>query len=235
MTMSIAIYIDSGANPKGVRQWIHHFKRLGIPYAKVLADDILNESIYAHDILIMPGGADTPYCEKLHGQGVQVIQNFVRQGGRYVGSCAGAYFAHNHITWHNTTESIVANRELALFHGTAKGPLHKPYDPNSEHGALPVPMKLTPDPLKIGTAMVYLNGGPAMAVDTNTTVCAEFVMQNHTYPAIIYKKIEKGDAIALSPHIEYTESFLHKKIPTCPNRQPMWEYIVQHIILKPFV
>lgn len=44
-------------------------------------------------LLVMPGGADLPYCRCLNGIGNQVIRRFVQQGGAYLGLCAGAYYA----------------------------------------------------------------------------------------------------------------------------------------------
>ncbi len=232
MTKNIAIYTDTGAGPESITQWKIHFDRLHILYTEILATDILQGALSAYDIFIVTGGADVLYCEKLRGQGVQYIRDFVIHGGHYIGSCAGAYFAHSHIAWHNTTESIVGKRELALFNGTAKGPLHKPYVPTTEQGTIGVSMTLTPDPENIGTATVYLNGGPIMAVDTHTTILGEFSHKRHTYPAIIQKRIGTGKATALSPHIEYSEDFLQNKIPPCRNRQKMWDYILKHIILR---
>ncbi len=232
MTKHIAIYTDAGAGANSVQQWIYHFDRLCLPYRKICATDVLNGELSACDICILPGGADIPYCQKLHGQGVQYIRHFVQQGGHFVGSCAGAYFAHSHITWHNGGETIVGKRQLALFNGTATGPLHAPYVVASEQGAVVVPMTLTDDVKNIGTALTYANGAPKMAVDADTLVLAVFGFNNTTYPAIIQKPIGNGTATALSPHIEYSESFLKNKIPPCPNRPRMCDYVLKHIVLK---
>ena len=42
---------------------------------------IINEDLSPYKSLIIPGGADLPYCEKLNGMGNQKIKNFVANGG----------------------------------------------------------------------------------------------------------------------------------------------------------
>ena len=39
--------------------------------------------------IVFPGGADSPYQEKLQGEGNRVIRQFVEEGGWYLGFCAG--------------------------------------------------------------------------------------------------------------------------------------------------
>src|SRR3989338_11408695 len=46
---------------------------------------------------VMPGGRDSPYVESLNFAGVTKIQDYVKEGGAYLGICAGAYFAANKI------------------------------------------------------------------------------------------------------------------------------------------
>ena len=82
------------------------------------------------DLLAFPGGADRPYAEKLNGVGNASIRRFVKNGGRFLGVCAGAYYACRRIDFTGAEFAVKADRELGLFAGTAVGSLPrlaKPY------------------------------------------------------------------------------------------------------------
>ena len=90
------------------------------------AANIINGALADQDILIMPGGADLFFTEKLNGAGNRAIDDFVVKGGRYLGICAGAYFGARAIRWaeDNEKEVIVGTRELAFVKATAIGPAY---------------------------------------------------------------------------------------------------------------
>ena len=74
-------------------------------------------------LLVIPGGRDLPYCEKLNGEPNRAIASWVRQGGKYLGLCAGAYFASARVEFEvqDKRMSVVGSRELAFFPGVARG------------------------------------------------------------------------------------------------------------------
>lgn len=86
--------------------------------------------------LAFPGGADRPYAAKLNGRGNALIREYVQGGGRYLGVCAGAYYACRRIDFSGDGFEVKEPRELALFPGTANGsltelaPLYRPQDLN---------------------------------------------------------------------------------------------------------
>lgn len=49
------------------------------------------------NLLCIPGGQDIPYSFELSGEGNRQIRKFVENGGRFLGICAGAYFASGEI------------------------------------------------------------------------------------------------------------------------------------------
>lgn len=77
------------------------------------------------EVLIMPGGTDIHYCSLLNGQGNKNIQQFVEDGGMYVGICAGAYYACSAIYFSRNSYAISERRELSFFPGQAIGSLPK--------------------------------------------------------------------------------------------------------------
>lgn len=73
--------------------------------------------------LAFPGGADRPYAEKLDGRGNALIRGYVEGGGRFLGVCAGAYYACRRIDFTGGDFAVKADRELGFFPGTAVGSL----------------------------------------------------------------------------------------------------------------
>ncbi len=75
------------------------------------------------DIIAFPGGADRPYANKLDGAGNASIRRFVEGGGRFLGVCAGAYYACSRIDFTGAEYAVKSPRELGFFPGTAIGSL----------------------------------------------------------------------------------------------------------------
>ena len=72
-------------------------------------------------LLVMPGGADRPYCEDLNGEGTANIRAFALRRS-FLAWCAGGYFAARRIEFHKgLDDEVVSPRELGLFPGTAVG------------------------------------------------------------------------------------------------------------------
>lgn len=57
-------------------------------------DDIRNGKLDNYELLVVPGGPDAgeSYYEGLGEKGYEAIRQFVANGGKYLGSCAGSYF-----------------------------------------------------------------------------------------------------------------------------------------------
>jgi hypothetical protein len=51
------------------------------------------------DVLVMPGGSGSKQATNLETSGREAVQQFVKDGGGYVGICAGAYLACSHYPW----------------------------------------------------------------------------------------------------------------------------------------
>lgn len=103
---------------------------------------ISNEFLEYCDLWVMPGGADKPYCEALNGQGNKNLRAFIESGGRYYGTCAGAYYAADNLLFdeQNPTRMINEPRELKFFPGQARGPLFVPFP---EGGSCPALIALS--------------------------------------------------------------------------------------------
>jgi len=136
MTAFVCIYNGPGASD------VEDYKDA---YSKVLSDEYSFRYINSSDIiekdtlnncalLVMPGGADLPYCEALNGDGNDKIRKYVEDGGCYFGTCAGAYYGSEYVLYDENNQvgqHIEGSRELQFCLGTARGPLFKSI-PHSE-------------------------------------------------------------------------------------------------------
>ena len=156
----IYVYSDLGAAPIGLQSLkdglgkliTKKYKIKEIRAADIVAGRWKKDAI----LLIMPGGASSYYCKYLNGEGNKQIQEYVSNGGAFLGICAGAYFATKHVEFaKDEAYSTVCERELALFKGKIEGPSFLPFSYGSHFGTRAVPQVLSDG----FTFRVYYKGG----------------------------------------------------------------------------
>ncbi|SFB78743.1 Uncharacterized conserved protein, conains N-terminal glutamine amidotransferase (GATase1)-like domain [Brevinema andersonii] len=124
MERKILIYGDEGTSILGVHSFqIACSEILKLPCEIVDSNYIVSQDWYHHYALIIPGGEDIPYCSKLNGIANTKIKEYVRNGGFYLGICAGAYYASKTIEFTGESYQVFQERELAFFEGVARGSL----------------------------------------------------------------------------------------------------------------
>ena len=102
-------------------------------------------------LLVMPGGRDLPYVDRLRGKGNENISRFVRDGGSYLGICAGAYYGCSSVQFAQGDPllEVVGPRELSFFKGISQGPVFAGFDYTSNEGALAADVQLSPAGLEM--------------------------------------------------------------------------------------
>ncbi len=200
---NILIYQDYLHNPGLGHRALNDLRAPDASVGFCDADDIiggvLNEGI---KILVMPGGADLFYCERLNGAGNAAIKKYVERGGTYFGICAGAYYGCAALDWKNG--EIAGPRELAFFDGCAYGPVHQhyreiPHD-GPDYASIPLLcpwISATPFP-------VCYAGGPCFSepgAGSNAKVLARYDIDGQP-AAIIRLNYGAGSVILSGPHIE---------------------------------
>lgn len=177
-------------------------------------------------LLVIPGGADLPYCAALNGTGNERISRFVRSGGKFLGLCAGGYYglARCEFEVGNLEMEVSGPRELGFFPGTAKGCVYKGFVYDSHDGVkaaqLDVNLSALPSangehacPEKVYT---YYNGG-GMFVNASkyrgVEVLARYtgetdVPKDPDMAAVIYCKVGNGDVVLSGVHPEFTPSLM---------------------------
>ncbi|KAI9362945.1 biotin-protein ligase [Zopfochytrium polystomum] len=183
-------------------------------------------------LLVMPGGRDLPYVEQLSPHGTAMIRDWVRKGGKYLGICAGAYFASARVEFsvsETTVPPVFGDRELCFFNGIARGSITPRFQYDSDEGARAVSISMSSDLLSIlpaslrehaGVFRLYCNGAPFFnesnhLPDVDQSVASvlarygadpEIGQEAHFKPAIVECKVGAGKAILVGPHLEFGAS-----------------------------
>ena len=135
--------------------------------AAAIREGVLSECC---QLLVVPGGRDLPYCRMLNGEGNDKIRAFVRNGGSYLGLCAGGYYGASYVRFAegDPIMEVVGPRELKFYPGVAWGPTYPGFQYNSNGGARACSLDLQPSVKRLLTGVcsedissvrVYYDGG----------------------------------------------------------------------------
>eukprot|EP00890_Picochlorum_soloecismus_P001411 jgi/Picsp_1/2270/NSC_05734-R1_biotin holocarboxylase synthetase len=245
--MRVVVYQGPGAGSRSVLSVVQSLQRALRPYVRVetIGKDGLISVLNRRDAinedwrldclaLIMPGGADLPYCKQLNGDGNRIIKQYVLDGGAYIGLCAGAYFGCAEVEFEvgNPLLEVTGPRELKFFSGCGKGSIVPGFEYQTEKGASPCLVRYVDWLNSIDqcgnvvscsmlwkTTLDYVNGGPyfcktdATPVRINTRL-GENVEVIATYPdkshlaCAIQCQVGKGRAVLCSSHPELEHEWL---------------------------
>jgi biotin--protein ligase len=166
-------------------------------------------------LLVIPGGADVPYCKSLNGDGNRRISQYVRQGGSFVGFCAGGYYGSKQCEFEpeNLKLAVVGSRELAFFPGTCRGAAFGGFEYSSENGARAATLAISKSDLEEAYSFrSYCNGGGVFVdagkyKDHGVEVLASYEEEldadgGDGKAAVVYCKVGEGGAILTGPHPE---------------------------------
>lgn len=88
---------ERGIGPKNIQRCLGTSTEF--TFQTVNGDDIRGSALSQFDVLICPGGSGSKQSKALDAEGRQAVLDFVRNGGGYIGICAGAYLASSHYEW----------------------------------------------------------------------------------------------------------------------------------------
>lgn len=228
---NVLIYTGPGTNIDCVRNTYNFFKSLfsqekyDINY--IHSWNIIEENWEENsEIFIIPGGADSKYATDLGKSGCEKIRKFVKNGGKYIGICAGAYFAGRKLEFEKGTNlEIIADRFLSFFNGTTVGAILKSYSYENDSGACVATVNFDNKQF----AYAYYNGGCTFIPDSpksmdNVEIIGTYAEKNNL-PAIIKCNLGKGFAILSGVHFEQSDS---KKIETSDS---FWRKFIKEKLL----
>ncbi len=126
MSMAL-VYVDQGVCLPSAEALVKQLTSLLDPAVAVLKVDgqyVKSQPWQDKAIVFVMGGGNCRYWdEQLGAEGVEKIQRYVLGGGKFMGFCAGAYFAAAESIFVLSNGSIKKSRPLAFFPGKAFGPL----------------------------------------------------------------------------------------------------------------
>lgn len=206
--ISVAIYDDEGCWADGITAFEKFLDWKGASYHRLNGKDIrfgkLNNIDY--DIIYIPGGMANFYYKRMQDGGVNSLREFVKNGGGYIGICAGAYFAADSIIWENGKY----NYNLDLFDGIAYGSIKEiiPWDNYTlTNITLNLDNQLSKFQKKQYTTLYY--GGPAFLPHNNSNINILATWDSfQNKPAIINFKYGEGRVFLTGPHLEIEENSL---------------------------
>lgn len=214
----VAVYTDAGAGQSETDLVKALKANKQVEVHRVTAEQIREGILNDMDVLIHPGGSGSKQGLELGAEGRENVRSFVKDGGGFIGVCAGAYLASADYEWslHLLDAKVIDRAHWARGTGTVQVGLSeegrallKHDSPTAEiyygQGPLLAPAGKPdiPDykPLGIYETEIAKNGAP------------EGVMKGTT--AIASGEFGKGRVFCFSPHPEKTkglEPFLDRAI-----------------------
>lgn len=209
---TIYIYNDKGVSNESVTHTKDFFSATSYNVKYLDAKDLL-KGTWTQDaaLFVMPGGADRLYVTKLQGKGDEIIQKYVKEGGSFLGICAGSYYASGFVEFDKGgPDEVVGKRDLKLINSYAIGPVLARYSYNSNKGARAAALVCKTNKLNI-----FYNGGPYFKIPASNTT-AEVICtysEKDNLPAIVYSKYGKGKVLLSAVHFEYDPTKLNHADP----------------------
>lgn len=223
----VYIYNDYGADELHVLRLQSHLRQLlGSSYVVRLinATDVISGDWKNNAALfMMPGGFDLGFIHSLGNLGAEQIREYVRQGGSYLGTGAGSYYACDRIEFGMHTEDEVhGERPLKFYPDLCSGPLFGSYSyyDYSTARAADITFHYIPtsaDGTNLVSFKAYYNGGNTFNVTQANSVsnCVTLGTFDHlsNAPAIVKCNVNNGRAVLSSVHLEFGSEHLNPNDP----------------------
>ncbi len=192
----IGIYSGVGSWDVNVEAFINFFDFYEYTWILVDEKDMGNMDLAGKiDAIIFPGGFAAEYKNLIPNHDNLIY--FLKEGGIFIGTCAGAYYASDILTWHGTDYQY----PLGFYDGRGIGPLAGQVNWGDVTG-----FQLTPGhPVNESfnqTLDIYYFDGPYFDIDETASVeiIASYVVNNQ--PAVIAGRYGEGKYLLFGPHPE---------------------------------
>lgn len=193
----VGVWADAGVWHQGAKAVVAALEGEGVP-CRVLDRSLLTaDGLKGLEAVVLPGGW-APHQWRAAGEGgLAAVKNFVENGGRVVGVCAGAYLLCETVKYEGQTYPY----PLGLFDGVAAGPV-KGLAAYPEWGAAKLTATDAGKKRGLGVldgAEVAYSGGPCFEKGTDVTVLAKYADGS---AAAVCRPVGKGEAVLLGGHPE---------------------------------
>lgn len=192
----VGLYSGKGSWEENVEVTGYFLDHYGFEWSSFDEVDAVSLDFSNHfDLLWFPGGFAAEYKNFINEH--SNIRDFVKDGGLFIGSCAGAYYASDILRWQGTDYEY----PLKLFEGKGVGPLAGQIG-WGETGIVELEEKhpVNQD-FNLEKEMYYYDGPYFEPYDKDSvTVLARY--QVNSEPAVIAGNKGKGKYLLLGPHPE---------------------------------
>jgi glutamine amidotransferase-like uncharacterized protein len=119
----VALFEDEGS--KGAAEKVEKCLKVDparFSFKRVSAADIRDGVLKDFDVIVQGGGSGSGQAKALEEKGRENIKQFVKDGGGYVGICAGSYLASSSYTWslHILNAKVIDREHWARGSGQVK-------------------------------------------------------------------------------------------------------------------
>ena len=206
--LRVAIYCGAGVGSDGPVRLEGLLQGTGNVMARVVCPEAIRAGVLGQfDVVLFPGGTGKGTAEALGENGRRAVERFVREGGGYLGICAGAYLATSGYEW---GLKIIDARTVDSKHW--------------KRGKGTVKIELTPAGREMlgareGELPIYYANGPLLGPGGRNDL-ADYTVLSHfrqemrqsdapegvmlNTPAMIAAAYHKGRVALFSPHPEKT-------------------------------
>lgn len=206
--LRIGLYVDRGSSGGGVLRWANLIEfSPQSELVTITGQDIRDGKLQSVDLLLMPGGYPTRQYGTMKPEGIKILREWIKNGGNYVGSCAGLSTALNHkdrlrllpFIRRPNSGGASGNTQIEISERGAKILGVTPGKRTVTYASGPIPMPgRKPDPTSTGEVLaVYKN---------SISYYGKPHGNMYDQPALIYGTLGKGKVIASSYHPEYRDS-----------------------------
>ncbi|MEC5128177.1 BPL-N domain-containing protein [Verrucomicrobiales bacterium BCK34] len=173
--------------------------------------EVQNNAITQFDVLIFPGGSGGKQAAALGERGRENVRDFVRNGGSYLGICAGCYLACENFSW---SLKILDAKTKSSKWRRGKEVLELGFT-NTGKEIMKIEADHAPVKYQNGPVMEAAESPDIPDFETLAIFNTEVAL-NETpkgiqkgSPAILAGHFGKGRVIGISPHPEQTEGLTH--------------------------
>ena len=188
--INVAVFGGLGALTSSTNALENMFLWMNASVSIVYSFQILNGTLDSYDLLAYPGGSALNYLQMLGTEGLDIIREFVRNGGSYFGICGGSLFA--------------TNFALGLFNGSYSNPINGTdiylTEMNVNRNSTGPDLSTEPESyLTMYWGSAYFYG------DDMSNVIPICTYPSNDRPGMIAFTYGEGTAFLSSPHPEYEE------------------------------
>ena len=163
--MNVLVYKGPGVSQTSVVHTFNTLKTLLCPNYVVQTISPLSVATDPWEVncalFVLPGGRDLPYVKSFEKSNSK-ISDFIRNGGAFLGICAGAYYACRRVEWEvGTDQEVSGDRPLRFFDGVGRGCTYPGFQYGTENGARAVALDVLDESLSRTDRVegLYYNGG----------------------------------------------------------------------------